>query len=179
HNNTVDANYHGNDTYIYISTDVALDSNDATDTFNVLPVNDAPNVNGNFAITNQFQPVTLTLSGADIDGDALNFKITALPANGSLYAGGNTSGHLITSADILGAGYALAGAQVTYLPTGDYFGGDSFSFVSFDGQLASPTATASITINDVTPPQIVLGGSTGNENDGQTQAFTWSVTDPS
>src|SRR5439155_2642192 len=73
----------------------------------------------------------------------------------------------------------LAGAQVTYLPTGDYFGGDSFSFVSFDGQLASPTATASITINDVTPPQIVLGGSSGNENDGQTQAFTWSVSDPS
>src|SRR5205807_393671 len=108
-------------------------------------VNDAPIASNQTVTTNEDTAVSITLIGADIDGDALTFKITALPTNGSLYAGGNTSGLLITAADLLGSGYSLAGTQVTYMPTGDYFGGDAFSFVSFDGQLASPTGTASIT----------------------------------
>ena len=46
---TPDANYNGIDTFTFKATDGALDSNVATVTVNVLPVNDAPTVNGNFA----------------------------------------------------------------------------------------------------------------------------------
>jgi hypothetical protein len=176
---TPNANYNGTDTFTFKANDGTLDSNVATVTVNVLPVNDAPTVSGALAITNQHTPVTVTLSGADIDGDPITFRITALPANGSLYVGSNTSGHLITAGDMSGGGYAISGAQVTYLPGGEFFGNDSFAFVSFDGQASSTSANASITVNDITPPQIVLGGSTGNENDGQTQAFSWNVSDPS
>jgi hypothetical protein len=42
------------------------------------------------------------------------------------------------------------------------------------------TTTGTLTIDEATnsPPVIVLGGSTGTENDGADQNFTWSVTDP-
>jgi hypothetical protein len=47
-----------------------------------------------------------------------------------------------------------------------------------DGALTGE-ATAIVTVvdNDVTPPVIVLGGSIGIESDGETQFFSWDVTD--
>jgi hypothetical protein len=49
------------------------------------------------------------------------------------------------------------------------------------GDAASSTATRSVTVtdDDTAPPSITLGGSVGNETDGQTQAFTWAVADAS
>src|SRR5207249_7427410 len=65
---------------------------------------------------------------------------------GSLYVGSGTGGHLITASDMLGGGYAISGAVVTYLPSLDYFGGDSFNFVANDTHVDSAPATISINV---------------------------------
>src|SRR5439155_6550608 len=158
----------------------SLDSNVATISITILPVNDAPTANAQSVTTDEDTAATIKLTGADVEGDALTFKITSLPAHGGLYVGTGTGGHLITAADLLGGGgYSLAGAQVTYLPLLDYFGPDSFNFVSNDGQANSAPAAISLNVLDKTGPLITLGGSIGTENDGETQSLTWDVSDPS
>src|SRR5207249_8119481 len=49
------------------------------------------------------------------------------------------------------------------------------------GDASSSTDSRAVTVSDddTAGPVIVLGGSTGSENDGQTQEFTWSVSDAS
>ena len=86
------------------------------------------------------------------------FKITSLPTNGSLFEGAGTGGHLITAADIAAGGYTLGGAVVTYLPSLNYFGGDTFSFVSNDAQVDSAPAAVGITVLDKTGPVISPNG---------------------
>ena len=39
------------------------------------------------------------------------------------------------------------------------------------------TRTVTVTDDDSAAPVITLGGSQGNENDGQDQTFTWNVAD--
>ncbi len=48
-----------------------------------------------------------------------------------------------------------------------------------DALTSSATRTVNVTDDDMVAPVITLGGSSGLENDGQTQAFTWNVTDAS
>src|SRR5262249_2311979 len=54
---------------------------------------------------------------------------------------------------------------------------DNDSDWSGDSSGGTATRTVAVTDDDVTPPTITLGGSSGAENDGQTQQFTWSVSD--
>src|SRR5205814_5797156 len=46
-----------------------------------------------------------------------------------------------------------------------------------DSLSASASRTVVVSDDDVTPPVITLGGSTGSQTDGENQAFTWNVTD--
>ena len=72
---------------------------------------------------------SITLSGSDVDGDPLSYMIASNPSNGAL--SGNAP-------------------SVTYSPTSDFSGNDSFTFEVNDGQ-ASATGTISITINSPDP----------------------------
>ena len=67
----------------------------------------------------------ITLTGRDLDGDALTFSVVTGPANGTL------------------SGVA---PNLTYTPSADFNGSDSFTFVSNDGLLNSIAATVSITV---------------------------------
>lgn len=58
----------------------------------------------------------ITLTGTDSDNDSLSVSITQNPANGTLVYSGNK-----------------APLDVTYVPTGDYYGADSFEFTVSDG----------------------------------------------
>ena len=69
----------------------------------------------------------ITLTGSDIDGDALTFQVVAQPTNGTL------SG---TAPDL------------TYTPNADFNGADSFTITANDGTVDSLAATIDI---DVTP----------------------------
>ena len=69
--------------------------------------------------------VVITLTGADADGDALDFAIRTSPSYGTL------SG---------------VGDQITYTPNAGYTGPDSFTFVAYDGSQLGPEATVNITV---------------------------------
>ncbi len=76
---------------------------------------------------------SITLAGTDADGDALTYEIVTSPTHGSL------------------SGTA---PNLTYTPTANYFGNDSFSFTVNDGTVDSSPAIVSITVNDVVEPDV-------------------------
>jgi len=131
--------------------------------------NQAPVADDLSITTNEDNPVNLTLSGSDGDGDPLTFRVTAAPAHGAL------SG---TAPDLI------------YTPAANYFGLDSFMYVANDGFVDSAPATVSITVQSVNdkpiatpqsittivnvPVSIVLQGS---DADGDVLTFT-VVTNP-
>jgi hypothetical protein len=128
---TPTANYNGPDQFTYKANNGFADSNPATVRITVNPVNDPPvadprshNVSFNTAT-----PITLT--GSDVDGDALTFRVTAQPLHGSLTG---------TAPDL------------TYTPAAGYSGPDGFAFVANDGTVDSAPATVSITVGAAPPP---------------------------
>ena len=94
----------------------------------VTPVNDQPTAASQAQTTPEDVALSILLSGADIDGDALGYAIVAGPAHGVLTG---------------------APPNVTYTPALDYFGPDSFTFTATDGQLVSSAATVSLTVTPV------------------------------
>ena len=73
--------YHGTDQFTFHATDGAAESNIATATLTVTPVNDAPRIE---PIADQSDvegdAVELAIAASDIDGDSLRFAATGLPA---------------------------------------------------------------------------------------------------
>lgn len=128
---TPHANYHGPDSFTFHANDDTADSNTATITIAINPVNDAP------LATSQTQDVAedgtalITLAGTDLEANPITFTIVAGPSHGAL------SG---TAPDLI------------YSPTGDYNGPDSFTFNVNDGNLDSASATVAITVTPVNDP---------------------------
>jgi endonuclease G len=104
-------------------------------------VNDAPSANSQSVTTNSNTPVSIPLTGNDLETATadLTFEVTGGPAHGSL------SG---------------TGASLTYTPNTNYSGPDSFQFTVRDAgdgsaaALTSAAATVSITVNDTVAPTI-------------------------
>jgi hypothetical protein len=131
---TPDANYNGQDSFTFKANDGSADSDrrgadskKAKISITVNAINDHPTANSQSFTTDEDTPVTITLTGNDIDqGSSLIFAVTANPTHGTL------SG---TAPDL------------TYTPDANYNGQDSFTFKANDGSADSDTATVSITID--------------------------------
>ncbi len=140
------ANYNGPDAFTFVVNDGRADSVAATVSIDVAPVNDEPVAGAQSVTTMQDTATSITLTGSDVDGDALTFSV----------AGGPSHGTLSGVAPIL-----------TYTPASGYSGADSFTFVTNDGQANSAPATVSITVNPaVTGPVLYLGSSTSGTAGG-------------
>jgi hypothetical protein len=115
------ANYNGFDSFTYKANDGQLDSNIGTATVSISAVNDAP-VAGTQPILHVAEdtPRTVTLTGSDVDGDAITFRIEAAPAHGKL------TGTV---------------PNLTYTPAADYNGADSFKFSVTDPKGLKGTGT--------------------------------------
>src|SRR5262249_47479548 len=122
------ANFNGADSLTFKANDGKADSNVATFAFTVTPVNDPPQANSQNVTTLEDQAKTITLSGTDIDGDALTYTVVTPPAHGSL------SG---------------TPPNLTYTPAPNYFGADSLTFKVNDGTVDSSIATVSLGITSV------------------------------
>ena len=122
------ADYHGPDSFTFKVNDGTLDSVPATVSLNITPVNDAPAAAPQSVDAVEDIPKAITLTGSDIDGDAITFILVTPPEHGSL------SG---------------SGAARTYTPAADYNGPDSFTFKVNDGTLDSVPATVSLNITPV------------------------------
>ncbi|HMQ01275.1 MAG TPA: Ig-like domain-containing protein, partial [Cyclobacteriaceae bacterium] len=132
---TPNASYLGPDSFTFMANDGAANSNLATISIDVIPINNPPIADDQSVETDEDIQVDITLTGTDPDGDALSFIIVAQPSHGTL------SG---------------AGANQTYTPNPGYSGNDSFTFKVNDGRIDSEIATVSITVNPVNKPPVAV-----------------------
>jgi VCBS repeat-containing protein len=174
---TPTANYSGPDSFTYKANDGSADSNAATVSLTVDPVNDAPVASNVTDSTNEDTPKVVTLAASDVDGNALTFSIVTGPAHGGLGS--------IGTPDCLGG---VCTATVTYTPAGNYNGPDSFTYKANDGTADSNTATVTLTVNAVndapvanddpystgedTPLSVSAPGVLGNDTDTESSPLT-------
>ena len=133
---TPNANFFGSDSFEFRVDDGAASSPPATVGITVTPVGgDAPTADPQQLQTDENRALDIVLTGADPDGDPIDFQIVALPANGML------------------TGQA---PNLIYLPNAYYEGPDAFSFLTSDGTLQSAPAVVDIQVvgQGNNPPRI-------------------------
>jgi hypothetical protein len=124
-------NWYGDDSLEYGITD-GSETSTATLTIHVESVNDRPVAEGNTVSTNENEPVEITLSGSDPEGDEIHFVI----ADDSDIAGKGSLG-------------SISGNKVTFTPEDYWNGSTHFTYKSNDGTDDSDAVTVNITVNDV------------------------------
>jgi VCBS repeat-containing protein len=127
---TPNANYNGPDSFTYHANDGTADSNVATVSISVTPVNDPPVAVNDSVGTGQ----NLVLNGksvlandTDVEGNPLTAALVAGAQHGAVIL--NTDG------------------TFTYTPIKDYHGPDSFTYQANDGVASSNVATVTIDVN--------------------------------
>ena len=129
---TPNNNVTGTDSFTFRTSDGNAQSAAATVSINIAQgPNTVPVASAQSATTMEDSAKAITLAGSDADGDALTYTIGTAPAHGSL------------------SGIA---PNLTYMPSANYNGSDSFSFKVNDGTADSTTATVTFTVtaaNDV------------------------------
>ena len=134
---TPDLDYFGGDGFTFKVNDGRADSNIASVSITVNPVNDAPVAISQSVSTDQGVDTVLTLTGNDVEGVALTYSILDWPDHGQL-----------VTEDL---------PVVTYTSDSDFVGEDSFSFTVKDGELISEAAAiVSITVDDPNAEQPTL-----------------------
>ena len=149
------ANYNGSDSFTFKVNDGVVDSNTATVSITVTPVNDAPVANGQSVSTAEDTAKGIVLTGSDVDGNPLTYSIVAQPLHGSL------SG---------------SAPNVTYTPAANYNGSDSFTFKVYDGEVDSNTATVNITVTPVNDAPVANSQSVNTAEDSD-ETITLSGSD--
>ncbi|HEX5218075.1 MAG TPA: Ig-like domain-containing protein, partial [Verrucomicrobiae bacterium] len=125
---TPTANFDGTDSFTFKVNDGQSDSATATISITVTPVNDAPVAQAQTAGTPEDTPLNLVLRGSDVEGSPLTFAVVTSPEHGDL------------------SGVA---PHLTYTPSLNYSGPDSFTYLAIDDGATSAVATVSITVHPV------------------------------
>ncbi|HXV64356.1 MAG TPA: Ig-like domain-containing protein [Vicinamibacteria bacterium] len=170
---TPNPDFNGADSFTYSANDGIEDSNVATVTFTVNPVNDAPIAVDDSYITDESTTLNVSVAGVldndnDVDGDSLTATLVSDVSNGTLSLGGDGS--------------------FSYTPNPGFNGTDSFTYVANDGATDSNVATVTITVNPVnnapvanddayatdedTPLAVVAQGVLNNDSDGDGHSLT-------
>jgi len=169
------ADYNGADSFTYKATDGTADSNTATVSIEVNPVNDAPVAYEDHYSVDEDEVLGIAAPGVlandtDVEYDPLTAVLLTPPSHGSLTL--------------------RADGSFTYTPAADFNGADSFTYKATDGTADSNTAAVSIEVNPVNdapvanagPDQSVNEGSpvtlagSGSDVDGDSLTFSWSQT---
>lgn len=119
------ADYNGVDSFTFMASDGTVNSNTATVSISVTPVNDAPVAQNQSVSVLMNSTTAITLIATDVDNDPLTYLIVTPPGQGAV---------------------VLAGAVATYTPITGYLGSDTFTFKANDGTLESNTATVNLTV---------------------------------
>ena len=128
------ADFNGADGFMFVVDD-GTSVVSATVGIDVVPVNDAPRAFHGAATTPEDTATSLTIAGTDIDGDAITYRILTPPARGSLIG---------------------VAPHLTYTPTTNVAGDDSFTFEVDDGPLTSTAATISIAVGPVNDQPVAI-----------------------
>ncbi len=138
------ADYNGSDSFTFKVNDGTIDSAIAVVSINVTAVNDAPVAIAQSFSTAEDTAKAITLSGTDVDLNSLTYVIISQPGNGTL------SGSV---------------PNLTYMPTADYNGSDSFTFKVNDGTIDSALVTVSITVTAVNDTPVAIAQSVSTDED--------------
>jgi len=103
----------------------------ATVTITVTPVNDPPNADDQTVTTLEGRSVSITVTGVDVDGDELTFRIVGDPGFGAISA------------------FNPATGELTYTPNPLFFGSDEFTFSVCDPEGTCAQATVTITVTSL------------------------------
>jgi autotransporter-associated beta strand protein/VCBS repeat-containing protein len=150
------ANFHGTDSFTYRASDGQSQSPSlGTVVINVTPVNDAPVAVNDNALT-VAEDGTLSVTAQSIlsnDSDIDNVvppTVPPTPANAGLTA-------QLVSPPLSGGTVTLnADGTFVYRPAANFFGTDRFTYIAFDGTLASNTATVLISVTPVNDPPLAV-----------------------
>ncbi len=148
---TPNANFNGSDTFTYRASDGSANSNTATVSLTITPLNDPPVAASQAVTTRGTKPVSIVLSATDLESSTLTYVIESPPSNGTL---------------------AGTPPNLTYTAAAGFSGADSFTFKASDGRAYSNTATVAITVSP--------GSNAGDviSNSGWTLHFTDSEEAP-
>lgn len=127
---TPDPDYNGGDTFTYKANDGNSNSNIATITLTVNPVNDAPVAVDDSASTAKDTSVMIDVptNDTDVDGDALSVTGASDPPSGSVTVNVDNT--------------------TTYTPDPGFLGTDTFTYDISDGNGGVDTATVTVTIGE-------------------------------
>lgn len=142
--------FNGSDSFTYQASDTQTNSETATVSITVTPVNDPPIAGQDSFNTSEDVPLEIPAGGVltndtDVDADALTALLVAGPTNGTLSL--STNGGFV------------------YTPTSDFNGSDSFTYHANDGQTNSEIAMVSITIAPVNDAPIASNDSFSTTED--------------
>jgi hypothetical protein len=131
------ANYNGTDSFSFRANDGAANSNAATVSVTVQPVNDPPIAGVDSYTVQGGTTLSTTAPGVlgndtDIDSTGLAASVVTGPSNGILALAANGS--------------------FTYTPTAGYSGPDAFTYRASDGPATSTPVAVSITVQPAPPP---------------------------
>lgn len=167
-------NFNGRDSFTYKANDGEADSNVATVTITVNPVNDAPVAANDAYSTDEDTALNAAVgvlhNDTDVDGDPLTATLVSNPAHGTLTLS--------------------AGGPFVYTPAGNFHGTDSFTYKANDGVANSNVATVTITVNPVNDAPVADAGAdqavdeggsvtlagAGSDVDGGALTFSWTQT---
>jgi VCBS repeat-containing protein len=121
------ANYNGADSFTFKVNDGSVDSNIATVSLTINPVNDAPVAQTGSFTTPANTPFTGQVIATDVDGDPLTYTITTQPTKGTVTVNPSTG-------------------VFTYTPLAGRTGPDFFRFKANDGKVNSGAARINVTI---------------------------------
>lgn len=121
------------------------------------PTNVPPVANAQTVSTFEDTPLSINLTGSDLDGDPLTYSVVDDPAHGSL------------------SGEA---PNLTYTPAADFFGNDSFTFKVNDGKVDSTVVTVGIEITAVNDRAVVNLDSNDSSGVSPNYRTTFDISNP-
>jgi len=134
-------NFYGEDSFTYVANDGKVDSNIATVTISVSPVNDAPVPVDDGYVTDEDVILSVAAPGvlgndSDVDGDPLTAVLVADASHGTLTL--NPDG------------------SFSYISNPNFNGTDSFTYVANDGKADSNIATVTFTVSPVNDAPVAV-----------------------
>ncbi len=155
--------FNGSDTFTYRANDGFGDSNLATVTITVNPVNDAPVASDDAFTTDEDVPLDVPAPGVlgnddDVDNDPLTAVLISAPANAQSF---------VLNAD----------GSFSYLANADFNGTDSFTYQADDATVTSTTTTVTITINAINDAPVAVDDAYTTDEDTPLASTPLSVLD--
>jgi VCBS repeat-containing protein len=144
---TPNSDFDGSDSFTYHANDGLTDSNVATVSITINPVNDPPvaNAKGHYAATVGVAVQFDGSSSSDVDGTMLSVPAPGVLGNDSDPDGDGLVAKLVS--DVSSGTLTLNGhGSFIYTPEADFNGSDSFTYTAYDGTENSNVARVTITV---------------------------------